>query len=219
METTTATPTRRTDTAAPTPAAPTPAAPTPRWQHRAVVAGGLLFAAGNALHPLEHSDAAYRAATWEAAHLVILVALPLLVLGLAAVQGRLRARVAGPLATWPVAVSVVGLIGLAPGMLLEAFVAPSVGHAAMEKLEEGSMGVVSGLFAVAFLGGGLGLAWAARRARLAPAWASPLLAAANVAMLGAMGFTGRAAGAVIIAATVAYGVALAALGRPPRARS
>jgi hypothetical protein len=191
----------------------------PAWQHRAAVAGGLLFALGNALHPLEHSDAAYRSATWEAAHLVILAALPLLILGLPAVQGRLRARLAGPLATWPVAVSIVGLIGLAPGMLLEAFVAPSIGHAAMEKLEEGSIGVVSGLFAIAFLGGGLGLAWAARRARLAPAWASPMLVVANVAMLGAMGFTGRAAGAVIIAATVAYGVARAALGRGPRGES
>lgn len=206
-------------TTAPTALVPAALAPAPAWQHRAVVAGGLLFAAGNALHPLEHSDAAYRSATWGAAHLVILAALPLLVLGLPAVQARLRARVAGPLATWPVAVSIVGLIGLAPGMLLEAFVAPSVGHATMEKLEEGNLGVVSGLFAVAFLGGALALAWAARRARLAPAWASPVLAAAAVAMLGAMGFTGRAAGAVIIGATVAYGVALAALGRAPAARS
>jgi hypothetical protein len=183
------------------------------------VAGGLLFAAGNALHPLQHSDAAYRSATWGAAHLVILAAVPLLVLGLPAVQGQLRARITGPLATWPVAISIVGLIGLAPGMLLEAFVAPSVGHAAMEKLEEGNMGVVSGLFAVAFLGGALGLAWAARRVRLAPAWASPMLVAATLAMIGAMGFTSRAAGAVIIAATVAYGVALAALGRAPVAQS
>jgi hypothetical protein len=210
METTTITPTLT---------APSATAPAPAWQHRAVVAGGLLFALGNALHPLEHSDAAYRSATWEAAHLVILVALPLLVLGLPAVQGRLRARVAGPLATWPVALSIVGLIGLAPGMLLEAFVAPTIGHAAMEKLEEGSLGVVSGLFAVAFLGGGLALAWAARQARLAPGWASPMLVIASVAMLGAMGVTGRAAGAVIIAATVAYGVGLAALGRRPAAES
>jgi hypothetical protein len=206
METTTITPTR------------TPDSTTDRstaWQHRAVAAGGLLFALGNALHPLEHSDAAYRSATWEAAHLVILAALPLLILGLPVLQGRLRARLAGPLATWPVAVSIVGLVGLAPGMLLEAFVAPSIGHAAMEKLEEGGIGVVSGLFGIAFLGGGLALAWAARRARLTPAWASPLLAATCVTMLGTMGFTGRAAGAVIIAATVAYGVALAALGRAP----
>jgi hypothetical protein len=199
--------------------APDPSTRTPVWPHRAMVAGGLLFAAGNALHPLEHSDAAYRSATWEAAHLVILAALPLLVLGLPALQARLRARLAGPTATWPVALSIVGLIGLAPGMLLEAFVAPSVGHEAMEVLEEGTMGMVNGLFAVAFLGGGLGLAWAARRARLSPAWASPMLVAACVAMLGAMGFTGRAAGAVIIAATVAYGLALAALGRAPRTGS
>jgi hypothetical protein len=43
--------------------------------------------------PLEHTDAAYQAATWEAAHLVILASIPLLVLGLPAVHRMLRGRV------------------------------------------------------------------------------------------------------------------------------
>jgi hypothetical protein len=33
--------------------------------------GGFLFSLGNLLHPLQHSDAAYHAMTWGAAHLVV----------------------------------------------------------------------------------------------------------------------------------------------------
>jgi hypothetical protein len=179
-----------------------------------MLAGGVLFAVGNALHPLEHNDAAYDSATWEAAHLVILASIPLLVLGLPAVEAKLRSRLGGtPLASWPIVASIVGLIGLAPGMVLEAFVAPSVGHQAMTELEGGGMGVVNGMFGVGFLGGALALAWAVRKARVGPRWAPYALGVAVLALFGVMGATGPAAGVVIITGTVVYGLVLAVLGR------
>ena len=62
------------------------------WQRISLFLGGIMFAVGNMLHPLEHKDAAYESATWEAAHLTIFFSLPLLVLGLPYLQRRLAAR-------------------------------------------------------------------------------------------------------------------------------
>ena len=50
------------------------------YQRLSLIAGGVLFAIGNLLHPLQHNDAAYESATWEAAHLTIFFSIPLLVL-------------------------------------------------------------------------------------------------------------------------------------------
>jgi len=183
------------------------------WQGRLLVAGGVLFAVGNALHPLEHNDKAYQAATWEAAHLTILASIPLLVLGLPAVHRMLRGRVGDRWALLPVVSLVVGLIGLAPGTVIETFVAPFVGNAAMEHLESGGMGVVDGVFGVAFLGGTLALGWALRRSGLRPRWAGPALMVIGGVLLISMGMTGPIGGVVIITATIAYGSALAVLGR------
>lgn len=182
------------------------------WQGRCLVAGGVLFAIGNALHPLEHDDAAYRAATWEAAHLVILASIPLLVLGLPAVHRRLRGRVPDRLALLPVVAVTVGLIGIAPGCIVEAFVAPRIGQAAMEDLAAGGMGVVDGIFGVAFLGGSLFLGWAIRKSGIRPRWAGPALMAVAAVLLVSMGLTGPVGGVVIIAATIAYGSIFATLG-------
>jgi hypothetical protein len=182
------------------------------WQHRCLIAGGVLFALGNALHPLEHDDAAYRTATWEASHLIILAALPLLVFGLPVVHARLRERVSEPLALLPVIAAIVGLIGLAPGLVIETFVAPEIGHEAMSALERGGMGALNAVFGLALLGGSLSLAWAARRGRLAPSWAAPVLLVATAVLILSMGLTGPLGGAVIIAGTVAYGLAVAAFG-------
>ena len=181
------------------------------WQRASLFAGGIAFAVGNLLHPLEHSDAAYDAATWQAAHLTIFVSIPLLVLGLPHLHQRLAGRVSPRLATVGVAASMAGLIGIAPGTIIEAFVAPMVGHEAMEQLESGGMAVANGLLGAAYLGGTIALGWAVRRAELPPRWAGPSLIVGAVVLLGVMGATGPAAGVVIIAATVVYGIALAAL--------
>jgi hypothetical protein len=188
-----------------------PAAPTPDWQRVSLAVGGVVFAVGNALHPLEHTDAAYDSATWEAAHLTIFFSIPMLVLGLPVLHRALAARIAPRMATIAVASSVVGLIGIAPGTIIETFVAPMIGHEAMQELESGGMALVNAVMGTGFLGGTLALGWAVRRAALRPRWSGPALIAAAVVMLAVMGATGPAAGVVIITATVAYGAALTTL--------
>jgi hypothetical protein len=181
------------------------------WQRASLAFGGVLFAVGNLLHPLQHNDAAYESATWEAAHLTIFFSLPMLVLGLPVLHRRLATRIDRRLATLAVAASVVGLIGIAPGTIIEAFVAPSIGHAAMTELESGGMGAVNAVLGSAYLGGTLALGWAVRKAGLRPRWAGPALVVGAVTLLAVMGATGPAAGVVIIAATMVYGLTLSAL--------
>ena len=181
------------------------------WQRTALALGGVAFAIGNLLHPLEHSDEAYQATTWQAAHLTIFFSLPLLVLGLPVLHRRLSRRVSRPLATIPVVASVIGLIGIAPGTIIEAFVAPVLGHEGMTALESGGLGVVNGIMGVAYLGGTIALGWAVRRAQVGPRGIGAAIIASAVVLLGVMGATGPAAGVVIIAATVAYGLALSVL--------
>lgn len=186
--------------------------PASRWQGRLLTAGGVLFAVGNALHPLEHTDSAYDSPTWEVAHLLILASIPMLVLGLPAVHRLLRGRVSDRLALWPVVAVMVGLIGIAPGTVIETFVAPLIGNAAMEDLATGGMGVLDGLFGAAFLGGTVALGFALRRAGIRPAWTGPAVMVLGGVLLVSMGLTGPVGGMVIITATVAYGSALATLG-------
>jgi hypothetical protein len=186
--------------------------PRRHWQAIALIVGGVVFSVGNLLHPLEHDDAAYHATTWKAAHLLIFVSIPMLVLGLPALHRKLVTRVDARLATLSVAATIVGLIGIAPGAIIETFVAPMIGHHAMEELESGGMGLVDAVFGIAFLGGAVTLGWAAYRARLRPRWAGPAIMLGAVVLLAVMSATGPAAGVVIITATVAYGLALAALG-------
>ena len=182
------------------------------WQRLSLFVGGIAFAVGNLLHPLEHNEAAYHSATWKAAHLTIFLSIPLLVLGLPYLHRRLlTTRVSPRLANVAVAASVAGLIGIAPGTVIEAFVAPMVGHGAMEQLESGGMAVINGLLGAAYLGGTIALGRAVSRAKLRPRWAGPSLMVGAVVLLGIMGATGPAAGVVIITATVVYGLALAAL--------
>ena len=183
------------------------------WQRVSLFAGGIAFTVGNLLHPLEHKEAAYHAVTWQAAHLTIFLSIPLLVLGLPYLHRRLAAtgRVSPLLATVGVYASMAGLIGIAPGTIIEAFVAPMIGHAAMEELESGGLAVVNGLLGAAYLGGTIALGRAVSQAKLRPRWAGPSLIVGAVVLLGIMSATGPAAGVVIITATALYGLALAAL--------
>jgi len=207
--------TRQADTIKPAPTTPTGA----DWQRVSLLVGGVAFAAGNLLHPLEHTDAAYDSATWEVAHLVIFFSLPLLVLGLPVLHRALVPRVGARLSTIAVVASIVGLIGIGPGTIIETFVAPMIGHEAMKELESGGMGAVNGLLGSAYLGGTIALGWALWRSNLRPRWAGPALIVGAVVLMGMMTATGPAAGVVIITATVAYGLSLSALAwalRPSR---
>ncbi|SIS17402.1 hypothetical protein [Williamsia sterculiae] len=61
----------------------------------ALVTGGVLYAVGNALHPVEHSEAAHSAATWTAAHLIFAVGAVLIAVGLPALLPLGTSRWAG----------------------------------------------------------------------------------------------------------------------------
>ena len=173
--------------------------------------GGLLFSLGNLLHPLQHVDAAYRTPTWAVAHLAIFFSLPLLLLGLPSLDRALRARGAGSISRVAVWLAVVGLIGMAPGLLAEAHIAPELGQAAMQHLDTTGFGVVGGLLSMAWVASSLVLAVACHRAGFGPTWARVVLAVVAVALL--VGASPTAIGGmVIIVATAAYGVSIAALG-------
>jgi hypothetical protein len=187
------------------------------WQRISLFAGGVVFAIGNLLHPLEHNDAAYHSATWKAAHLTIFFSIPMLVLGLPMLSRQLATRIHGRLAAIAVAATTVGLIGIAPGTIIETFVAPMIGHQAMLELESGGMGAVNAILGGAYLGGTIALGWTVTRAKLRPRWAGPSIVASAVVLVGVMSATGPAAGVVIIAATVVYGLGLAALAVTPLA--
>jgi hypothetical protein len=173
--------------------------------------GGLLFSLGNLLHPLQHVDAAYHAPTWALAHLAIFASLPLLLLGLPALGETLRERGVDRISRIAVWLAVVGLIGMAPGLLAEAFIAPELGQDAMEHLEGTGFGVVGGLLSMAWVASSLVLAVACQRAGFGRVWARAVLAVVAVALLvGAVPTV--LGGAVIIMATAAYGISIAALG-------
>jgi hypothetical protein len=176
----------------------------------ALGAGGLLFSLGNLLHPLQHIDAAHHAPTWTVAHLAIFFSLPLLLIGLPSLEGALRAHGAGAISRAAVWLAVVGVIGMAPGLLAEAYLAPELGQAAMQHLDATGFGVVGGLLSMAWVASSLVQAAACQRARFGPAWARVVLAVVAMALLfGAV--PGPLGGVVIILATAAYGASVAAL--------
>jgi len=173
--------------------------------------GGLLFSVGNLLHPLEHVDAAYVAPTWTAAHLIIFASLPLLTLGLASLGRVLRRHGAGQLAQVAVWLATIGLIGMAPGLLAEAFLAPQIGQAAMEQFDATGFGVVGGLLSLAWVASSVVLAAACQRGRFGPVWSRATLVVCSAALVFAA-VPGAVGGVIVIVATAAYGVAVAALG-------
>jgi hypothetical protein len=178
----------------------------------ALVAGGLVFALGNILHPLEHNDDAYQAVTWEAAHLLIFLSLPLLALGLPGLAVELQRRGMGALALAGLVLSVIGMFAIAPGLLAEAYLAPMLGSQTMERIEGSGFGAVSGLLSLAWVLALIPLAIAGYCARFGPRWVHALLILVSVALLVVGGMTGPVAGGAIIAATAAYGGAVAMLG-------
>jgi hypothetical protein len=184
----------------------------PSWQGISLIVGGCLFAVGNALHPLQHPQAAYSAATWEAAHITILFSLPFLIVGLPAIHRRLAGRVPNRLAVVPVAAAMAGLVGIGPGCVVEAFVAPLIGFQAMQDLSSGGMGVIDAAFGVFYIGGTLALGWAVRRAGIGPRGTGTLLMVLAGVLVVSMGMTGPVGGVIIIVATVLYGGSLAVLG-------
>ncbi|MGY1709062.1 hypothetical protein ACI8AC_06075 [Geodermatophilus sp. SYSU D00758] len=214
MPSTAPTSTAPTSTAPTAPAPPTPAAPAAAVpDHRpslalrglSVVAGGVLFAAGNALHPLEHSHAAHEAATWVAAHVVFSAGALLVAAGAGALAARLgRSRVA----TAGVAVLWVGLTLIPVGGYTEAYVAPAM-HGGFAAVEEATLWF-SALAGTATLLGPLLIAIGALRHRLLPAPVALALVALPVG--GVLGGALPVEGHGIIPGTVLFGLGIAAAG-------
>lgn len=156
-----------------------------------VGSGGVLFAVGNILHPLEHSPAALEAVTWEAAHLVfaaggilLTAGLPLLV-GVGEVIRRSRlASVAG-------VVLALGFAGMAPGAWFEAFVAPLPGGVA-ETLEAGPAGTINAVLGFVWILATLifGIALARGGMRRSVQWAGGTLIAGVAVLVGRPGYSG-----------------------------
>lgn len=184
--------------------------------------GAALFAVGNLLHPLEHSEAAHAAATWEAAHLTFGLGGLLLAAGLPLLMAVADLVRPARLQTAAGILLAVSFAGFAPGAWFEAYVAPLPGGVG-ERLEAGPGGTVLAVIGFAWLlgalGYGIGLAWRGTTRAVRSAGA---VMAASVAVLIALPGLPGPEGAWIIPATVAVGLALvvtagAAVRRPAAA--
>lgn len=175
-----------------------------------LAAGGILFAVGNALHPLEHNEAAESKPTWRAAHLVFALGAVLIAAGLPVLRERVAASRVGAVGyglLW------VGMVLIPANAWLEAFVAPNVDHHAMESVED-DMALVGGLYAAAFMGGVLLLGVGAWLTRALARPAAAALVLGTVLMAAAPG-PGKE-GYYIIPGTILLGFGLASGALPRR---
>ncbi|NUT40671.1 MAG: hypothetical protein HOV86_11860 [Thermoactinospora sp.] len=176
-----------------------------------VGAGGILFALGNVLHPLEHNVAAHSAATWEAAHLVFALGGLLLAAGLPLLIGVSQTLVPSKLTAIGGIVLAVGFAALAPGAWFEAYIAPL--HGVAEQVEAGGGGAVNAAAGMVWMASlvafGAGLAWRGGRRPIRLGGAALLVAA--LVLIAGPGLP-VVEGLVIIPATVLAGLALLVVG-------
>lgn len=201
---------------------PVPGSALPAASRRCLIAGGSLFALGNVFHPLTHSTEAYRYPTWELAHLVMVASAPFLILGLPFLVWALQAHGRERAGKAAAILLLVGWLGIGPSSVIEAFIAPEIGHAAMNRLAAGGLGKMVGLFGTAFLAGVVVLGWQVHRTKLGVPGVGLALIGSGVALVVpvVLGLTETAAfGAVIIGSTVVYGLGIAALGLTAPQRS
>ncbi|MEU2351156.1 hypothetical protein [Modestobacter sp. NPDC049651] len=200
-----------TATLAPTTSSPAPGhrapAGRPPLAALSVVAGGVLFAVGNALHPMRHDDAALEAPTWLAAHLTFGAGAVLMAAGIGVLFRRLAPS---RLATAGLAVLWVGLVLMPIGSITEGYVAPLMGHSHFHELEE-SIAWFSALAGTATLLGPLLVCVGALRHRLLPAAVALALPAITVGGVLAGGVL-PVEGWGIIPGTVVFGLGMAAAG-------
>ena len=171
----------------------------------ALVSGGVVFAVGNALHPLRHDAAALEAPTWLASHLVFGVGSLLMAAGLGALTQRMApSRVA----TVGLGVLWLGLVLMPIGSITEGYVSPAMG-ADYHELET-SLLWFSSLAGTSTLLGPLLIAIGAVTHRLLPLPVALALPGVTVGGL-AVGVL-PAEGYGIIPGTVVFGLAMAAAG-------
>jgi hypothetical protein len=178
----------------------------PALRAAAVVAGGVLFAVGNALHPMEHDDAALEAPTWAAAHVTFAAGALLIAAGMAALSQRLAPS---RLAQIGLGVLWVGLVLMPVSSILEAHVAPEMGHDAFHELEE-SIVWFSAVAGIPTLVGPTLVAFGALRHRLLPPLVALALLGTTIGLL-ASGAVARE-GHAIVPGTIVFGLGIAAAG-------
>ena len=170
-----------------------------------VVAGGVLFAVGNAMHPLRHDEAAMEAPTWLAAHLTFGAGALLMAAGLGVLFRRLApSRVA----TVGLGVLWLGLVLMPIGSITEGYVAPAMGHGFHEL--EASIAWFSALAGTSTLLGPLLIAIGAVRSRLLPLPVALALPGITVGALLVPALPAEGHG--IIPGTIVFGLGMAAAG-------
>ena len=171
-----------------------------------VVAGGVVFAVGNALHPMTHDHAAMQAPTWLAAHLTFGAGALLMAAGIGSLFRRLRPS---RLAVVGLGVLWVGLVLMPIGSIVEGYVGPAMGHDAFHELE-GTLLWHSVLAGTSTILGPVLIAIGALRGRLLPVPVALALPAITVGAL-AVGVV-PVEGWGIIPGTVVFGLGMAAAG-------
>ncbi|MGW5570126.1 hypothetical protein ACWEVD_02905 [Nocardia thailandica] len=175
-------------------------APGDRVRALTLAAGAALWAVGNLLHPLTHSEAAEHAPTWAAAHITFSIGAVLLAVGLPALTRSIRrpgGGRAGVLLTAAHGLLFAGLVVLIPvSAYHEVFVSTHLDHHAQTEIATASEALLAPLAMAVLLGFLLFAVYAF--ARPAPVW-------------------GPASGALVLAGTVSMGVTAIAPGVLPGA--
>jgi hypothetical protein len=177
----------------------------PTLRAASVVAGGVLFAVGNALHPLRHDDAALEAPTWLAAHLTFGAGAILMAAGIGVLGRRLAPS---RIATIGLGVLWLGLVLMPIGSITEGYVAPAMDHGFHEL--EASIGWFSALAGTSTLLGPVLVAIGALKHRLLPAPIALALPGITVGGL-AVGVL-PVEGYGIIPGSIVFGLGMAAAG-------
>ncbi len=199
-----------TTTRSPLPALPCSPVPDhrPGLHTRALVltAGGVVFALGNALHPLDHSDSAAHAGTWVAAHVLFGLGAILIAAGMTVLTRRFavsRTGLAGLGITW------LGMVLIPGGTVLEAFVRPLMDHHAFAEVEQATLAFTMVAGFANLIGPAL-MTVAAVRHRLFPRAVSLAFAGITLGALLVPAMPKEGYG--IIPGTVLFGLGIAAAG-------
>ncbi|MEV0332947.1 hypothetical protein [Nocardia sp. NPDC050717] len=201
-----------------------PDAPVPHRPDRAravtLAVGALLWAVGNLLHPLEHSEDAVHAPTWTAAHLTFAVGAVLMAVGLPALVRVIRRADGGwasRMLTLAHGLLFAGLAVVIPiGAYHETFVSTGVDHHTASEIADASAAVLAPLSLALLLGFVLLAVYALiRPAAVFGRWSGALIIAGTLSMTIAAMMPGLLPGAEgwwIIPGTVAQGLAIGVAG-------
>jgi hypothetical protein len=180
--------------------------PSTRLRAGALVAGGLVSAAGHLLHPLDHSESARAAERFELVHYVFIVGAMLLLAGLPLLRERLGGDRSAALYVGCLSVATMIIPTL---VALEAFASPHVDQETFDRISDSAAGP-GAISTVALILGTLGcgvLAWRRTRHRVAGA----ALVASVIVLVLVPALPGKE-GYGIIASLGLLNVALATLG-------